>query len=175
MNTNEMIYKTIKTKLTNTPIYKTTLENLGYEVFDSEESYYGYWAVKNTETGRMILISQGYDKKRRLYDNWSDVSTKDFEKVDFVNLLKTNRPSVHNPYANDYVYRNFERGKYYDLRQIIKYNKGYVKYAEQKIEMYKKQLCDIKKYITDETEYLNKYNTELNMVREKIKSWRERK
>lgn len=172
MNTNEMILKTIKTKLTKTPVYKTTLENLGYEVFDSEESHYGYWTVKNTETGRMILISQGYDGKRRLYGNWSCIKTNDFKKVDYVNLLKTNRPSVNNPYASDYVYRNFERGKYYDLREIIKKNKNYIKYKEDRIEEYKKQILNIKKYMDYEKEMLDKYIAELCMVREIIKEKR---
>ena len=172
MTTNEMILKTIKTKLTKTPIYKSILEDLGYEVFDSEESHYGYWAVKNTETGRMILISQGYDGKRRLYDNCSDIETSDLKKVDYVNLLKTNRPSANNPYASDYVYRNFERGKYYDLREIIKKNKDYIKYKENRIEEYKKQIRNIKKYMACEKEMLDKYIIELCMARDIIKEKR---
>ena len=53
---NEMIYKTISTKLKKEPKYKEILEQLGYTVFDSDYSDYDCWSVKNNETEKMERI-----------------------------------------------------------------------------------------------------------------------
>ena len=46
MNTNEMIYKTLRTKMDKEPKYRDVLADLGIEVFDSNCSTQGFWSVK---------------------------------------------------------------------------------------------------------------------------------
>lgn len=92
LTVNEMIYKTLTTKETKVPKYKAILEALGYElVKDHGWSTYDYWAIKLKEDNRILVISTGYDKKKRLYKTASAIKTKDITKVDFVNLIKINR------------------------------------------------------------------------------------
>jgi ribosomal protein L34E len=42
----------------------------------------------------MLVISQGYDKKKRLYKTCICVNTNDIAKVDFANLIKTDRSAT---------------------------------------------------------------------------------
>lgn len=94
MTTNEMIYKTITTKLTKEPKYKSILEDMGYKVYNSDMSACGCWTVENPENGRCILFSKGYDSRRRLYGGYKPVETKDFKKVNFVGYLKKRKYNV---------------------------------------------------------------------------------
>ena len=95
MTVNEMIYKTLNTKETKTPKYKEVLEALGYELVTNYNwSYYDYWGIKMKEDNKILNISQGYDKKKRLYKTHTPIKTKDMKKVDFVNLLNTDRSAT---------------------------------------------------------------------------------
>lgn len=92
MTVNEMIYKTLTTKITKEPKYKEPLEALGYElVKDHDWSTYDYWGIKMAEGNRVLLISKGRDNKRHLYKTFSAVRTKDITKVNFESLIKTDR------------------------------------------------------------------------------------
>lgn len=95
MTVNEMIYKTLNTKENKTPKYKEVLEALGYELVTNYNwSYYDYWGIKMKENDRILNISQGYDKKKRLYKTHTPIKAKDIKKVDFVNLLNTDRSAT---------------------------------------------------------------------------------
>lgn len=88
MTTNEMIYKTIMTKLEKEPKYRSVLEDMGYEVYDSGKSAYGNWAVKNLGTERSVLVSRDYFGKRGLFNGYIPIKKGDPRKVDFVGYLR---------------------------------------------------------------------------------------
>lgn len=92
MTVNEMIYKTLTTKITKEPKYKDALEKLGYELSkDHDWSSYDYWGIKMAEDNKVLVISKGRDNKRYLFKTAFRVRTNDIAKVDFENLIKTNR------------------------------------------------------------------------------------
>lgn len=92
LTVNEMIYNTLTTKITKEPKYKEVLEALGYELNkDHDWSAYDYWGIKMAERNLILLISKGRDNKRHLYKTATFVHTKDIAKVDFENLIKTDR------------------------------------------------------------------------------------
>ena len=94
MTINEMIYKTLTTKITKEPKYKEALEALGYElVKDHDWSEYDYWGIKTAE-GKVLVISKGKDNKRHLYTTAKFVQTNDIQKVDFENLIRTDRSAT---------------------------------------------------------------------------------
>lgn len=95
LTVNEMIYNTLTTKITKEPKYKEILEALGYELIkDHEWSHYDCWGIRMAEEDRVLVISKGYDNKRHLYATTRIVNTKDIKKVDFENLIKTNRSAT---------------------------------------------------------------------------------
>ena len=68
MTVNEMIYKTLTTKITKEPKYREVLEALGYELDkDHDWSYYDYWGIKMAEDNRVLVISQNRNKERALF------------------------------------------------------------------------------------------------------------
>lgn len=156
MTTNDMIYKTITTKLTKEPIYKSVLEDLGYEVYDSDYSSYNNWAVKNKDTGFAVVLSKGSEGKRTLYDPHWEVECSDIRKVDFVNLLIKRRDVRR-------FYNAIEtHSDYYNLRHDIccsksdiKYYKDNLDYIKEKIEALNKDLERCKNQISDSQKKLN--------------------
>ena len=91
LTVNEMIYATLNTKNTKTPKYKEVLEALGYElVADHIYSEYNYWGIRTAE-GLVLSFSKDYEGKRGLFKTGCRVHAKNFKKVDYVNLIKTNR------------------------------------------------------------------------------------
>lgn len=91
LTVNEMIYATLNTKNTKTPKYKEVLEALGYElVADHGYSEYNYWGIRTAE-GLVLSFSKDYEGKRGLFKTVYRVYTKDFKRVDYANLIKTNR------------------------------------------------------------------------------------
>ena len=92
MTTNEMIYKTINTKLTKEPKFKSVLEDMGYEVFNSDWSDYGNWTVKNPKTGRLVALSRSSrGGKRGIYNGWYCIKEGDISKVNLVGYLGKKR------------------------------------------------------------------------------------
>jgi hypothetical protein len=101
LTVNEMIYKTLTTKVSKIPKYKDELEALGYKLNSTHAwSTYDYWGIETGIPGRILLISSGYDKKKRLYKTAKHIKTKDITKVDFENLIKTNRESFNQVHAS---------------------------------------------------------------------------
>ena len=91
MTTNEMILKTISTKTTKEPKYKSILEDMGYVICISDWGECGCWCVENPVTDRLVVFSKGYDKKKRLYGGYKPIKEKDYKKIDFVGYLKCTR------------------------------------------------------------------------------------
>ena len=155
MTVNEMIYKTLNTKITKEPKYKNVLEKLGYElVKDHDWSFYDYWAIKLKEDGRLLVISKGRDKERHLYKTANFVNTKNIEKVDFERLININRKetrawNIREPESNIHKYKRLKWDYEYDVK---KYNESKFAYesakknlerAEQRVVKSKEELCEI--------------------------------
>ena len=134
MTTNEMIYKTINTKLTKEPVYKSVLEDLGYEVYDSTWSAYNNWTVKNKATGRAILLSKGYNNKKGLYDIASPVKCTDIKKVNYVGYLNKNKEKENRGYFE------VNHSEYYKLRNIIKKSKRSIKHYNEELDCVRKKI-----------------------------------
>lgn len=145
LTVNEMIYKTLTTKETKVPKYKEVLEALGFElVKDHGWSHYDYWAIKLKEDNRILVISQGYDKQKRLYKTASAVKSKDIKKVDFANLINIDRSATrwYNrriPDTNIQKYKSAKRD--YEIALSIREDsKKKVNEVEAKLEAEKKSL-----------------------------------
>lgn len=134
---NEMIYKTITTKTNKEPKYKNVLEAMGYTVYNSSWSEYDYWAVKNETTNRMVVFSKGYDKKKRLYDEWRTIKDKDFKKVNLTGYLNCAREH-YNPY-------NTTESKYRKLREKFKQAKISIRYNNEDIDRIQKRINELTK------------------------------
>ena len=144
MTVNEMIYKTLTTKITKEPRYKDALEKLGYElVKDHGWSEYDYWGVKMAEDNRILLISKGRDNKRHLYKTASHVQTKDITKVDFEKLIKTDRsatrPLKFRPYTRIELYK-VAREDYKTHLRICEGEKKNIVVKEEMLEKAKESL-----------------------------------
>lgn len=115
MTTNEMIFKTLKTKATKEAKYAPILIDMGYELLTGNMGWsdYDYYTIRNPKTGRTLCISKDGNNKRKLFDTFCSIDTYDFTKVDFVKYLSTNRkhkstePSIYKQMR----YR-FERAKW---------------------------------------------------------------
>ena len=175
MTTNEMIYKTMNTKLTKEPIYKSVLEDLGYEVYDSTWSYYNNWTVKNKETGKTILLSKhNYTNKKALFDCPFCIETNDIKKVNYVDFLSKNRPNVTRPFFENYIYKNFERSKYSDLRDDIRDSKWDIKYYNRYINETKEKIEKLKKDIEQCNSDIKRYNEKITDTQKKLEDTRQK-
>lgn len=147
LTVNEMIYKTLTTKETKVPKYKAILEALGYElVKDHGWSHYDYWAIRIKEDNRILVISQGYDKQKRLYKTAHFVKTNDISKVDFVNLINTDRSA----------------------------NRWYNRRSETNIQKYKSAKQDYKLYLSiceDQRNKVKDLEEQLAKAREDVIRW----
>lgn len=151
LTVNEMIYKTLTTKETKVPKYKAVLEALGFElVKDHGWSHYDYWGIKMKEDNRILVISQGYDKIKRLYKTAQAVKSKDITKVDFVNLINIDRNATrwYNRRLPDTNIQQYKRAKetYETDLSICEDHKKRIKKAEDELEAEKKRLSDWEKY-----------------------------
>ncbi len=129
MTTNEMILKTISTKTTKEPKYKSILENMGYVICISDWGECGCWCVENPVTDRLVVFSKGYDKKKRLYGGYKPIKEKDYKKIDFVGYLKCTR-----------TYGDKKTNKYNELRNEIKLTKEYIKDYKKDMEKAQKKI-----------------------------------
>ena len=147
LTVNEMIYKTLTTKETKVPKYKAVLEALGYElVKDHGWSHYDYWAIKIKEDNRILVISQGYDHKRHIYKTANLIKTNDIAKVDFANLINTDRSA----------------------------NRWYNRRAETNIQRYKSAKQDYKLYLSiceDQRNKVKSLEEQLDKAREDVIRW----
>lgn len=140
MTTNQMIYKTLTTKVTKEPKYKSVLDDMGFTVFESGLSHYNYWAIKCNETGRTLVISRDRGNKRGLFDPYSlikhDGKNNDILKVDFVRYLRK---------------RKYDRTKkqsiYSELRWKIERYKSWAEYEAKRVTEAQKQVDKALEYL----------------------------
>lgn len=158
---NEMILKTISTKLNKEPKYKEILEAMGYTIFDSGWSDYNNWSVKNKETNRLVVLSRGYDNKKRLYSGGSYIRTNDFKKVDYVGFLNCNREK-YNPYIS------YSETEYSKLRKRIKQTKMFIHYKNENIEETQEKIKKLQDYLEQERKEKNEYLKDLAEIKRKI-------
>lgn len=125
LTVNEMILKTLTTKITKIPKYKEILENLGYELNNTHKwSSYNYWGINVPKSKLVLNISKCYGKK---YIFVSGMTVENFNKAklfDFVNFLKVKG----------------ERHEY----SLFKFHREYKSSIFKTFENYKKELeyCD---------------------------------
>jgi hypothetical protein len=137
LTVNEMIYKTLTTKETKVPKYKAVLEALGYElVRDHGWSHYDYWAIQLKEDNRILVISTGYDNKKRLYKTAQAVNSKDIKKVDFVNLININRSATR--WYNRRTETNIQ--KYKSAKEDYRLYSSIYEDKKEKVKALEKQL-----------------------------------
>ena len=146
MTVNEMIYKTLTTKITKEPKYREVLEALGYELDKNHDwSYYDYWGIKMAEDNRVLVISQNRNKERALFKTFKSVPTKDIKKVDFVNLIKTDRsetrPKHYEPVTLIQAYKYAKRD-YKSNINICNTCKQEIQELEERLERRKENLQD---------------------------------
>lgn len=167
LTVNEMILATLRTKTDKTPKYKKVLEALGYKLNNSHDwSTYDYWGIDAAD-GTVLVISQSYGKQRRLYKTCRSVNVKfeNLNKVDFENLLKTNRPRPASPFSTYnciHVYTEFGSKRIYDyyrLKESMRTTHGIL----TSIEKEKKLEADLAKT----TRRIDYYNNQLEQDTEK--------
>lgn len=157
---NEMIYKTINTKLKKEPKYKEILEQLGYTVFDSGYSDYDCWSVKNNETEKMVCFSKGYSTNKKMLFNWgSPIKTYDFKKVDFANFLKRKR---------NHLDRCVSTSHYEVLRRKISYSKRSIKWYNDDIAEVQKKIGKLKEDLDRYNKYIEENEQKLEDARDEV-------
>ena len=162
MTTNEMIYKTINTKLTKEPKFKSVLEDMGYEVFNSDWSDYGNWTVMNPKTGRLVALSRSSrGGKRGIYNGWYCIKEGDISKVNLVGYL-----------GKEKVSRKMVNTEYKYLRAKIKECKKGIKEYEDYLEFYRDGLDKWLKYYEEKFEacqsHIDKDNARLAEARARV-------
>lgn len=165
LTVNEMIYNTLTTKITKEPKYKEILEALGYELIkDHDWSVYDYWGIRMVEGNRVLLISKGRDNKRHLYKTFSFVNTKDITKVDFENLIKTDRsetrPKLFRPDTRIELYKR-AKDDYKTHLSICEGAKNDIAVKEEMLEKAKKSFDEWEKRAAASKEKLDKIIAEI--------------
>lgn len=158
---NEMIYKTISTKLNRNPKYKEALEAAGFTVYDSDWSGCECWTVRNDKTGRTVLFSRDYGKRKRLYGRLhpsQPIESGDYRKVDFASLLNCERNGSLSPAAS----------KYRILRDKMKKAKDSIQYQEKKIEEIQSLIDGLEMDLKQAKEWRSGYMDALCELREQI-------
>ena len=92
LTVNEMIYQTLTTEVDKIPKYKEELESLGYQLNDIHcWSSYNYWGIETGTPGKILLISSGYDNRKRLYVTSKCIAARNISKFDFQSLININK------------------------------------------------------------------------------------
>lgn len=167
MTTNEMIRRTLKTKTTKEPKYRDVLADMGIEVYDSGNSEQGFWAVRDTATGKNLVISKGYDNRVHIYgDNgFRQVKVKDLSLFDYMGYLKCKRDRKGGtPYFN-VGYVNTE---YKGLRCAISDGKRDIRWAERDIKEVDKKIESLMKEKEWHEERLARATNSINVARKRI-------
>ena len=137
LTVNEMIYKTLTTKVDKIPKYKEELEALGFKLNDIHGwSTYDYWGIETDTPGVIVLISSGYDRKRRLYKTSREIKTKDMSKIDFENLIKVNRPRMETYELTRIQKYKMKRNEHRHLLQILERKKDAFEKAKSDFEYF---------------------------------------
>lgn len=164
MTTNEMIWKTLTTKMEKEPKYRSVLADMGIEIYDSECSEQGFWAVRDIATGRNLVVSRGDDGKRRLYGNdgcW-DVDTKNVRLVDYIGYLRC--PRKYKTWHDIYP----ERSEYSVLRDLISTKKDSISRWEWELRKIHKKIGDLMEVRDRYEEYWNEACDSLDKARERV-------
>lgn len=165
MTTNEMILKTLTTKVTKEPKYKSILEDMGFTIYDSDCSYYNYWTIKNETTKQVLVISKDRGNKRGLFDPYNlikyDNKENDISKINFVGYLRTTRHMTN---------RTPKESEYRKLRNEIEDCKRWLyEYHKEKIDKIKKQIEALEQDMKYHDEQIKKYDDKLAKVKERTK------
>lgn len=173
---NEMLYKTLHTKITKEPKYKEVLEALGYELSkDHDWSSYDYWGIMAAD-GTVVVISKTREGKKALFKTAHLIRTNNITKVDLSNLIKTKREPVRGYYETWSTckgggWRRYASKKIYDYH-VNKYhlrleNNILANYSKEE-EKLSDELSNIrrKKEVTENR--IKKYQEALNKVLGKI-------
>ena len=155
LTVNDMIFKTINTKISQEPRYKEVLEQMGYVVYNSEWSTYEKWTVKNPSTGRMVCFSKGYDNKRRLYDGFGSIKGN-IKKVNLVGYLNCTRKheDTQSPYK--------------ELRIRIRGAKRDIREEHERIADIQREIDQLKEEMDRRLEKLAGYEETLRDARERV-------
>lgn len=165
MTTNEMILATIKTKLTKVPKYKSVLEDMGYEVCDSNWSWYGNWSVRNPKTRRLVCISQNYGKKRRLFGGLKEIRCKDMSKVNMVGYLSKERES----YTEDTPwFDKSNKARFAEARRKLRDAKSMKRWYEEDVEDIKKKIAVLEEKLEHQRKNAYEYELKIKEVREQF-------
>lgn len=163
MTINEMIYKTLITKMTKEPKYRKELEALGLEIVANNWSdCYNYWLVRNPATRRELVINKDYDNKKNIFNPYRSIVKEghDIKKIDFLGYLNCNRP----PYNERFP----KRSKYKEWREELVQGKRWIPYHEKEIQKLQRK----KKSIDNEIQYnernILQYQMKINKIRENI-------
>lgn len=165
MTTNEMILKTLTTKVTKEPKYKSILEDMGFTIYDSGCSHYNYWAIKCEATGQTLVISRDRGNRRGLFDPYNlikyDNKENDISKIDFVGYLRTTR------YMSD---RTPKESEYKKLRKEIKYCKGWnYEYHKKELDETYKEIDKLYQKLKYHNERIKEYEDKLTKARKRVK------
>ena len=165
MTTNEMIYKTLRTKMSKEPRYRAVLADLGIEVFDSDCSTQGFWSVRYIPTGKMLVISKGYDNRVHLYggeNGYQKPKVRDLKMFDYIGFLRCDRKKEGRPYfSDDYV------SEYKVLMKDIRQGKSDIRWAERDIADVSKRIADLMEQKKHYEERLADATNRLNAARER--------
>ena len=165
MTTNEMIFKTLTTKVTKEPKYKSILKDMGFTIYDSDCSHYNYWTIKCEATGQILVISRDRGNKRGLFDLYSlikhDDKENDISKIDFIGYLRTTRRMAD---------RIPKESEYKELRREIEYCKGWnYKWHKERIEKIEKEIENLNHDLERNKEEIRKLDDKLAKARERVK------
>lgn len=166
MNTNEMIYKTLRTKTNKEPKYRAVLADLGIEVYDSTFSTQGFWSVRYIPTGKMLVISKGYDNRVHLYggeNGYQNPHAKDLKLFDYIGFLRCDRKKEGRPYFSDSVFTEYKA-----LMKDIRQGKSDIRWAERDIEEVSKRIADLMEQKKHYEERLADATNRLNAARERV-------
>lgn len=173
MTTNEMIYRTLRTKMNKEPKYREVLADMGIEAYDSDSSTQGFWSVKCVATGRMLVISKGYDGRRHLYggDNgYQHTNARDLKKFDYMGFLKCDRRKEASPYFTDSSIPT----EYRALRCTIRECKSGIRWAERDLAEVDKKIADLMEQKEHYKQRLADAINKLSDARERVEELRRR-
>lgn len=170
MTINEMIYKTLTTKMTKEPKYRKELEALGLEIVKNDWSgHYNYWLVRNPVTKRELVINKDYGNRKNIFNPYDSIAkdSHHIQKVDFLGYLNCNRPS--------YYERLPEESKYKKWREELIQSKRWIPYHEKEIQKLQRKREGIDNEIQYNERNILQYQSRIDKVRNEINELKSRK
>lgn len=170
MTINEMIYKTLTTKMTKEPKYRKELEALGLEIVINDWSdCYNYWLVRNPATGRELVINKDYSNRKNIFNPYNSIIEEghDIKKINFFGYLNCDRPSLSE--------RLPKESKYKKWRVKLRSNKRYILNCKKDIQGLQEKKRKLDETIQYYEERLSQYQTENDNIRCDINKIKTRK